>query len=252
MPFGKHKERDQTEDTLFPDGIREILVALGGRITEARTEAGLTMAELAASVNVPKDVLKRFESGDQDPSRVLGAIAQVTGKPVPWFLAGQEDGKPPAETPGPTLKTTPVPTPRLDAIAEARKQRAAQREEQQQAGPPSRAAVSETEETDAEPEEDDALDELMASLSRQRERLRERRAALEERERSLETREAALETKEREVMQLHSALREWESKLEMFEKANRASAETASSLADWANLTRQSTTPELGPGPTGK
>jgi transcriptional regulator with XRE-family HTH domain len=265
MAFRKNKKGDQVGDASLPDASREILVSIGERIAEARLEAGMTTAELAARVGVSEIILERFETGVQDPTRVLGALAQATGKSLAWFLADREESPAVPEGPVPIVveeqaPVTPLPAPaaaaaqepshpvpaaeppappeeapveepsRADARLEAVPEPVASIEH---AAPPPRSA-----ERSEEAAEEDALEELMDSISRQAKRLHHRRSSLDERERSLDEREAALGAHARDVEQFRSLLQQLESKLEHFERTNRASAEAASAFSDWARSAR--------------
>jgi Zn-dependent peptidase ImmA (M78 family)/transcriptional regulator with XRE-family HTH domain len=60
---------------------------LGHRIADARAEAGVTQAELAARVDLERTALVRIESGDRKISAIeLVAIAGALGRPVDWFF----------------------------------------------------------------------------------------------------------------------------------------------------------------------
>ena len=69
---------------------REVAVTqadLGRRIADARTEAGLTQAELAATIGLERTALVRIESGDRKVSATeLVAIAGALDRPVDWFF----------------------------------------------------------------------------------------------------------------------------------------------------------------------
>ena len=60
---------------------------LGRRIADARAEAGVTQADLAASVGLERTALVRIESGERKVSATeLVAIAGALDKPVDWFF----------------------------------------------------------------------------------------------------------------------------------------------------------------------
>ena len=61
---------------------------LGRHIADARTEAGLTQADLAARVGLERTALVRIESGDRKVSATeLVVIAGALDRPVDWFFA---------------------------------------------------------------------------------------------------------------------------------------------------------------------
>jgi Zn-dependent peptidase ImmA (M78 family)/DNA-binding XRE family transcriptional regulator len=61
--------------------------ALGRRIADARAEAGMTQADLAAGVGLDRTALVRIESGERKVSATeLVAIAGVLDRPVDWFF----------------------------------------------------------------------------------------------------------------------------------------------------------------------
>lgn len=60
---------------------------LGRRIADARTEAGMTQADLAADVGLERTALVRIESGERKVSATeLVAIAGSLDRPVDWFF----------------------------------------------------------------------------------------------------------------------------------------------------------------------
>jgi len=60
---------------------------LGRRITDTRTEAGVTQAGLAASIGLERTALVRIESGERKVSATeLVAIAGALDRPVDWFF----------------------------------------------------------------------------------------------------------------------------------------------------------------------
>ena len=69
---------------------REVVVTqadLGRRIADARTEAGMTQAELAASIGLERTALVRVESGERKVSATeLVTIAGALELPVDWFF----------------------------------------------------------------------------------------------------------------------------------------------------------------------
>ena len=66
---------------------------LGNRLKEARTEAGLTQAELALKVGVSRKTINTVENGVFTPSTTLAlTLARVFGQPVEalFYLVGDE------------------------------------------------------------------------------------------------------------------------------------------------------------------
>lgn len=61
---------------------------VGRRIEKRRRQLRLTQAALAEQIGVPLGTLSRFEAGTADPAGCLERIAEVTGKPVVWFMSG--------------------------------------------------------------------------------------------------------------------------------------------------------------------
>lgn len=60
---------------------------LGRRIADARTEAGMTQADLAASIGLERTALVRIESGERKVSATeLVVIAGTLDRPVDWFF----------------------------------------------------------------------------------------------------------------------------------------------------------------------
>jgi Zn-dependent peptidase ImmA (M78 family)/DNA-binding XRE family transcriptional regulator len=60
---------------------------LGRRIADARTESGMTQADLAASVGLERTALVRIEMGERKVSATeLVAIAGTLDRPVDWFF----------------------------------------------------------------------------------------------------------------------------------------------------------------------
>jgi transcriptional regulator with XRE-family HTH domain len=64
---------------------------LGGKIREARKEKGWKQKHLAAQVEVEPITVSRWERGATTPDLdVLSLVAEATGKPVSYFVAGEE------------------------------------------------------------------------------------------------------------------------------------------------------------------
>jgi len=57
------------------------------RLALARAEAGLTQEELARATEISLASISKYERGERSPRGPrLRRIAEVTGKPVPWFF----------------------------------------------------------------------------------------------------------------------------------------------------------------------
>jgi Zn-dependent peptidase ImmA (M78 family)/DNA-binding XRE family transcriptional regulator len=60
---------------------------LGRRIAEARSDCGMTQADLAASVGLERTALVRVEAGERKVSAAeLVALAEVVDRPIDWFF----------------------------------------------------------------------------------------------------------------------------------------------------------------------
>jgi transcriptional regulator with XRE-family HTH domain len=65
---------------------------LGDRIRSARADLGWKQKHLAAEVHVEPITVSRWERGATTPDLdTLRAVAQATGRPVTYFVAGEED-----------------------------------------------------------------------------------------------------------------------------------------------------------------
>lgn len=73
-------------------------VQISERIKEARVQAGLTQEELADLLHVRSRTVANYEAG-RVPWRLLGQIAEATGKSQEWLLHG--DRAEPATQPAP-------------------------------------------------------------------------------------------------------------------------------------------------------
>src|SRR5687767_8413153 len=74
---------------------------VGARVSRARQEAGLSEKELAIRLGLPLWKIERIQNGSEDPGVHLAQIAESTGKPTDWFVAGQEQrASPPTDAPG--------------------------------------------------------------------------------------------------------------------------------------------------------
>jgi transcriptional regulator with XRE-family HTH domain len=65
--------------------------AIGGRIKQAREEAGLTQEDLADAIDVTTRTVQNYESGDTKPYKKIGPIADATGVSTRWLLHGEAD-----------------------------------------------------------------------------------------------------------------------------------------------------------------
>jgi transcriptional regulator with XRE-family HTH domain len=64
--------------------------AIGERIQRARNEVGLTQEEMTELATFSKRSLQDYEAGVTIPYRHMREIAALTGKPVEWFLYGED------------------------------------------------------------------------------------------------------------------------------------------------------------------
>jgi transcriptional regulator with XRE-family HTH domain len=62
--------------------------SVGSRIIQARFDSGVSREVLAAAAGVSLDTIKRYEAGKGPGPTFVGlcAIAEVTEKPVEWFM----------------------------------------------------------------------------------------------------------------------------------------------------------------------
>jgi Zn-dependent peptidase ImmA (M78 family)/DNA-binding XRE family transcriptional regulator len=60
---------------------------LGRRIAEARSDCGMTQADLASGIGLERTALVRLEAGDRKVSATeLVALAEALGRPIDWFF----------------------------------------------------------------------------------------------------------------------------------------------------------------------
>ena len=60
---------------------------LGRRIAQARSDYGMTQADLAASVGLERTALVRVEAGERKVSAMeLVALAEALDRPIDWFF----------------------------------------------------------------------------------------------------------------------------------------------------------------------
>lgn len=76
------------------------MINLARRIAEARRDAGLTQADLAATMGVSEKAVQTWEQGTFTPRpKRLHALAAALGKPVEWFVSDAPDAPPGASPP---------------------------------------------------------------------------------------------------------------------------------------------------------
>jgi transcriptional regulator with XRE-family HTH domain len=63
---------------------------IGARIAEARRERGLTQEQLATMASFSKRSLQDYETGVSVPYRHLRELNSLLGRPVDWFLHGDQ------------------------------------------------------------------------------------------------------------------------------------------------------------------
>lgn len=67
---------------------------LGNRIREARASKGWKQRELASEVEVEPITVSRWERGATTPDLdVLRLVAEATGKPLSYFVAGDDEAR---------------------------------------------------------------------------------------------------------------------------------------------------------------
>jgi transcriptional regulator with XRE-family HTH domain len=73
--------------------VNDAAVQIGARIKLARSERGWTQDDLAALGSFSKRSLQDYERGVTIPYRQLRELGELLGRPVIWFLYGdQSDG----------------------------------------------------------------------------------------------------------------------------------------------------------------
>jgi transcriptional regulator with XRE-family HTH domain len=63
---------------------------IGRRIAQARNVKGLRQEDLAPLIGVSTRSIQGYELGEVSPYKHLKAISEVLGRPVEWFLHGDE------------------------------------------------------------------------------------------------------------------------------------------------------------------
>jgi DNA-binding XRE family transcriptional regulator len=68
-------------------GARQVAVALGSRLRQARVMAGMTRQSLASAIGVTAATLRRYETGARrmPPARLAAAVV-LLGLPLSWFF----------------------------------------------------------------------------------------------------------------------------------------------------------------------
>ena len=86
-------------------------MALGEKLTQARKAAGLTQADVAAKLNVSRQAVSRWESGQSKPSteRLL-ALGELYGVSIDQLLNTGNVEKPAVETTSDESEAVPVET----------------------------------------------------------------------------------------------------------------------------------------------
>lgn len=64
---------------------------IGTRLALARRESGLTQEELSELANISKRSLQDYEAGVTVPYKKLTSFAKILGRPVEWFLHGEQE-----------------------------------------------------------------------------------------------------------------------------------------------------------------
>ena len=75
------------------------MISLAQRITELRTEKGMSRPELSAALGLPKNAIEKFETGRQTPPRSSRPKWPPTFK-SPSFISGGRATTPPGRMTG--------------------------------------------------------------------------------------------------------------------------------------------------------
>lgn len=71
---------------------------IGARIAQARREAdAMTQDELADALNISKRSVQEYEAGNTIPWKHFSRLEEIFGKPLSWFLHGEEEATPPSD-----------------------------------------------------------------------------------------------------------------------------------------------------------
>src|SRR5256885_11986651 len=127
-PARTHWTPTKLKPTMPAGGRRKGLQVNPEKVRRARSEAGLSLADVVAGAGITRSALHQVESGKTRPSlHTLRTIAEKTRKPLDYFLEpGQEEllSQEEARTPGPDLQAleTAIAQERFeDAKAEAKR-----------------------------------------------------------------------------------------------------------------------------------
>jgi transcriptional regulator with XRE-family HTH domain len=65
---------------------------IGGRLTKARTEKGLSQADLATAAGLDRGAIRLIENGGRKNPQVqtIGALARVLGVSTDWLITGAD------------------------------------------------------------------------------------------------------------------------------------------------------------------
>jgi len=65
-------------------------IEIGGRISEARHENGMTQRELADLLGLSERSVAAYEIGEVVPYRYLKDLERALGRPAAWYLHGED------------------------------------------------------------------------------------------------------------------------------------------------------------------